>query len=270
MLTYMRTPVHLSCKQQGSACNHVQPFNLLLLCAVLCSAVLLVDSSRAGWPILHANAACQQLVQQLCDSSQQQRCSTTQQRPRMDDMPNTTSSGSSSSVVPPNVTARATQRQQQQQSSSASPREVAAAAPAGATVGGQQAASAQPSPRFFASCSDNTYHSSSSNVISGSSIVGKYIKDMLDPLQIAYMQSTAPCSGNGTMSQSMFLPHLPGLGGGGVGGMPGVSAAAAAAAAGWPPSFRQRVMLQTQVRLTACWVLCSCYTASVAKSLRQD
>jgi hypothetical protein len=72
------------------------------------------------------------------------------------------------------------------------------------------------------------------------------------------MRSTAPCSSSGgTMSQSMFLPNLPGMGGGV--GMPGVSAAAAAAAAGWPLSFRQRVMLQTQVSLCA-----GCVTKSSA------
>jgi hypothetical protein len=66
------------------------------------------------------------------------------------------------------------------------------------------------------------------------------------------MRSTAPCSSSsGTMSQSMFLPNLPTGACSGPGGMPGASAAAAAAAAGWPLSFRQRVMLQTQVGLCA-------------------
>jgi hypothetical protein len=203
---------------------------------LLCSAVMLVDSSRAGWPILHANAACQQLVQQLSNSSQQQQqqCST----------------GKPTQAL---AAARAgtTQLQPQQQQQQQCVGDTIAAAPAGDSPA---SLTGQPSPR----CSS-----------SSSSIVGKYIKDILDPLQIAYMRSTAPCSSSGgTMSLSMFLPNLPGMGGGV--GMPGVSAAAAAAAAGWPLSFRQRVMLQTQVSLCVFLVSCCTVLQSALRGVRQQ
>jgi hypothetical protein len=226
-----------------------------VVCAVVfslvCSAVLLVDASRAGWPILHANAACQQLVQQLSRSNQQQQ----QQYCSASATPS--SSNSSGKAATAACETQQHQQQQQQQQSGSEP----AAAPAGDNTEQQQHLASQPIPRCFSSCSDNTY--SSSSTTSGS-IVGKYVKDILDPLQIAYMRSTAPCSSSGGhMSQSMFLPNLPGVSSSQ--GMPGASAAAAAAAAGWPLSFRQRVMLQTQVgvQIVLCAVLACCKACRV-------